>query len=131
MLEVFFQVNQRDVLHPYSAVYHFLRFFEVLLLIFCTPYDMVCVMIALIVILIRLIVPLTILRYPLFGAILSILLDSLDWHTLMYIDPSLTEHYQAPDKILDIYYLSLEAYVVSKWNSFKLRTITLGFFMYR
>jgi hypothetical protein len=60
------------------------------------------------IILLRILVPLTILRFPFFGGVASAVLDGADWQI------SLSDIFRYPllDKALDIYYLSIEAFVV-------------------
>ena len=67
---------------------------------------------------IRLVVPLTILRWPLAGGVLAIAADTID--ILIFNAwgfPSMG--YQRFDKLLDLYYLSLELAVVQRWLPFE------------
>lgn len=75
-----------------------------------------------IVIALRLIVPLTILRWPLAGGLAAMLVDALDVVLVDAIASVLGEpaefgpFYAQIDKWLDLYYLSLELIVVRRWS---------------
>lgn len=81
----------------------------------------------LIIIVIRLIVPLTILRWPLFGGILSLVADALDVVLASLIDLGGVWNYHQLDKYLDTYYLALEAVVVQRWTDLPRWTATVLF----
>lgn len=85
----------------------------------------------LIVILIRLLVPLTILKDPLFGGLASLLVDYLDLDIVRLISAGSFPDYQAWDKALDLYYLSFEAWIVLSWQGRRAKIIALSFFLYR
>jgi len=70
----------------------------------------------LIIILIRLIVPLTILRWPLAGGLLALAADALDIVLASLIDLGGLWNYHQLDKYLDTYYLALEAVVAQRWQ---------------
>lgn len=71
----------------------------------------------LIVIALRLIVPLLILKRPLAGGIVAMLLDGLDVVIVELIsDGGMGDHYHSIDKMLDLYYLSLEAWIAWTWT---------------
>ena len=74
-------------------------------------------------------VPLTILRWPLLGALLAILADTLDI-VIFSIWGFPTWGYQELDKILDLYYLFLEVLVVQRWLLFE-RSVASCLFAYR
>lgn len=80
---------------------------------------------------IRLVVPLTILRWPLLGGVLAILADMSDWNILSLKTSQDYAYYQSWDKILDMYYLSLEAWVIMSWRSIFAKKISLFFFIFR
>jgi hypothetical protein len=87
-----------------------------------------------IVIVIRLLVPLSILRWPLVGALLSLLVDALDIVIATLLErelglPDLWRYHQL-DKYLDTYYLSLEAIVAQRWLGLP-RVIATALFAYR
>ena len=85
----------------------------------------------LLVLLIRLLIPLSIFRFPLLGGVLSIAADLADWHILQMFQPLSYETYQQVDKMLDLYYLSIEAYMVHAWTSQRLRWTAWGLFSWR
>lgn len=63
-----------------------------------------------VVTIIRLVAPLTILRWPLGGVLVSILADALDQNILRLFGIYTFDDYQKWDKALDIYYLNLTFY---------------------
>ncbi|HZP25466.1 MAG TPA: hypothetical protein VFB90_00275 [Dehalococcoidia bacterium] len=63
----------------------------------------------LIVLVVRLLVPLSIFRWPLWGAIASLLADALDVVFLTLVGGS--HHYHSFDKYPDTYYFAIEAFV--------------------
>lgn len=78
---------------------------------------------------IRLLVPLTILRWPLAGTLLSIAADTIDI-VIFNIWGFPSWSYQQVDKALDLYYLSIMAVVVQQWPSFE-RSVASLLFVYR
>lgn len=78
---------------------------------------------------VRLIVPLTILRWPLAGGILSIAADTCDI-IIFNIWGFPSWDYQHFDKGLDLYYLTLEVIVAQRWSGFE-RTVASALFGYR
>lgn len=84
-----------------------------------------------IIILLRILVPLGIFRFPLIGGFLSLWLDGQDWFVNFFNTPNLHQNYNQIDKLLDIYYLSIEAYVVWGWRNVSARSVGLGLFLYR
>ena len=86
----------------------------------------------LIIILLRLIVPLLILRRPLVGGIAAMLLDGLDVVLIELIPGgSFGDHYHTIDKILDSYYLTLELIVALRWKNPYARRPAVFLFAYR
>ena len=83
-----------------------------------------------IVIAIRLLVPMSIVRWPLGGAIASMLIDAIDVVLIELIGLGGFSHYAALDKGLDIYYLSFEAYVALSWEPLA-KWPALSLFAYR
>jgi hypothetical protein len=78
----------------------------------------------------RLTVPLTILRWPLAGGVLAILVDTVDilfFQTFGF--PSFIGYHEI-DKLLDSYYLVLEVIVVQRWPGMP-RGIASVLFIYR
>ena len=93
---------------------------------------------AIIVIALRLVVPLTIFRWPLAGGLLSMLVDAVDVILVDAIAKALGvpgefgPTYAQIDKWLDIYYLSFEAVVVTRrWPEALLRRTALALFGWR
>ena len=94
-------------------------------------------MAALIVIAIRGLVPLTILRWPLAGGILSLVVDAVDVVLVDAIAGLLGEPgefgptYAQIDKWLDVYYLGLEVLVARRWAEVNLRWAAYLLFAWR
>ncbi|HLF05546.1 MAG TPA: hypothetical protein VI855_10055 [Dehalococcoidia bacterium] len=90
-----------------------------------------------VVIALRLLVPLTILRWPLGGALLSVAVDALDVVLVDLIGLLTGEtggfrsYYQITDKSLDIYYMSFEAFVSLRWTNHLARNTSILLFAYR
>ena len=86
----------------------------------------------LVVIGLRLIVPLLILRKPLAGGIAAMLLDAVDVILVEFFGPGgMGSHYHSLDKVLDLYYLGLEAYVSLSWIERVPRLISISLFAFR
>ncbi len=78
----------------------------------------------------RLTVPLTVLRWPLPGALLGIAADTVDIVIFQALGfPSFMEYHQI-DKLLDVYYLALWLVVAQGWLALP-RTIATLLFAYR
>ena len=94
-------------------------------------------MAAAIVIALRLALPLTILRWPLGGAILALVVDAVDVIVVDALAAALGEplefgpFYAQIDKWLDLYYLGIEAFVASRWPEMLLRRTTVALFAWR
>lgn len=84
-----------------------------------------------IIFILRILVPLSIFRFPLLGALASLWVDGMDWNTNFFNLPNLHLYYSQLDKLLDIYYLIIEAFVVLRWRDTLVRNIGLGLFFYR
>jgi hypothetical protein len=84
----------------------------------------------LIIVLIRLVVPLSILRWPFFGGVLSFVADALDIVLASLIDLGGLWNYHALDKYLDTYYLALEFIVAQRWEALE-RGVASVLFVYR
>ena len=82
--------------------------------------------VAVAVIILRLLAPLLILRFPITGIGLAILLD---WRDHDYLGQY--ESYQVIDKWLDLYYLTICAYVAQSWKDVIARRLATGLFWYR
>ena len=85
-----------------------------------------------IVVLLRLVVPLLILRRPLVGGLLCMLLDGADVIIVDLLGPGgMGTFYHALDKYLDLYYLGLEALVSLRWKERLPRRASVGLYLYR
>lgn len=85
-----------------------------------------------IIIALRVFVPLLILRRPLAGGIIAMALDALDVVMVEWIsDGGMGEHYHSIDKILDLWYLGLEAWVAWHWRERIPRLIATWLFGWR
>ena len=81
----------------------------------------------LLIVVLRLILPLTILRWPLAGGILALVADALDIVLASLVDLGGLSNYHQLDKYLDTYYLGLEAIVAQRWLALPRWTATLLF----
>jgi hypothetical protein len=81
---------------------------------------------AVVMLVLRLLVPLLILRFPLIGVILSAGIDVVDYTYLGNL-----ADYQLLDKLLDTYYLSFAAITVLKWKDVVARKIALAAYAWR
>ena len=81
------------------------------------------------VILARLLVPLSILRYPLVGVLASSFLDMVDYTVIRDWTSLPMEGYQGFDKVLDIYYLAI-AYISTLRNWTNLFALKLSRFLF-
>ena len=82
-----------------------------------------------IVLVMRLVVPLSIFRWPLVGGILAIIADTVDILFFQWLGfPSIGYH--ELDKLLDTYYLAIEVIVAQRWTTLPRATAT-GLFIYR
>lgn len=79
----------------------------------------------------RLLVPLSILRWPLLGIIIAINLDLNDWYSYVFQNTIDYENYQIWDKFLDIYYISLAAFTSRFWKDNIARKISIISLIYR
>ena len=79
---------------------------------------------------IRLLVPLTIFRWPLGGAIASIIADGLDVVIVGLIGQGNYSDYSRVDKLLDTYFLSIMAFKSLKWEKLP-KIASIGLFIYR
>lgn len=92
---------------------------------------------AIIVIALRLIVPLAILRWPLAGGLLAMVVDALDVVLVdaiagaLGLPPEFGPFYAQIDKWLDLYYLGLELVVVRRWPEPLPRRAATGLFAWR
>lgn len=79
----------------------------------------------------RLSVPLLILKWPLVGVIASMFLDSSDWHLYPFRTSQDYANYQVWDKLLDSYYLFLAFYTSLFWKDIKARFMSVFLFLFR
>lgn len=84
-----------------------------------------------IVITLRLILPLTIFRWPLFGGLLTMAADALDVVLITYLNMGDFQNYASLDKYLDMYYLSMEFFVSLFWRNKLARGTSIILFFYR
>lgn len=84
-----------------------------------------------ILIVLRLVLPLSILKYPLLGGIIAISLDNLDWVTKDLFGISPIFEYQLIDKFLDTYYLTFLALASLKFKNKLVKNTLTGLFIYR
>lgn len=90
-----------------------------------------------IVLFLRLIVPLSILRFPLAGGVAALLLDALDvvigdgLVKVFGYPQNLNFNYHALDKWLDMYYLGLELLVALSWENVLARRTAAFLFGFR
>jgi hypothetical protein len=85
-----------------------------------------------IVIALRLIVPLSIFRYPLAGGVISMLLDGADVILVDLLSSGgFGSHYAQLDKGLDTYYLGIELLVALSWESLYAKLPAIALFAYR
>lgn len=81
--------------------------------------------------LLRLIVPLTIFKYPFLGGSLALALDYFDQDLMRLFNPAISDQYQSLDKILDIYYLGFEFLIVFRWKDKFAKNLGKTLFLYR
>jgi len=92
---------------------------------------------SIIVIALRLVLPLTILRWPLAGGLLAMVVDAVDVvlvdaiATLLGQPPEFGPFYAQIDKWLDLYYLGLEFIVVRRWPEMLPRRAATALFGWR
>jgi hypothetical protein len=83
------------------------------------------------VVIVRVIFALLIFSLPLFGGILAIVIDYFDLQILSYFNHGDLSQYQQLDKLLDLLYLAIEAYVVLSWKNKSARNTALILFFWR
>jgi len=85
-----------------------------------------------VVITMRIVIPLMILKRPLAGGIIAMLLDAFDVVIVeLFGEGGMGEHYHSIDKILDLYYLTLELIVALSWVQRIPRLTAVGLYVYR
>lgn len=78
----------------------------------------------------RLLVPLTIFRWPLAGGLASAVVDALDTNLVKLFGVEIP-HYVSTDKILDMYYLSIELLVSLKWANQYAKKTSIFLYVWR
>jgi len=81
--------------------------------------------------LIRLIVPFSILKWPLPGILLSNLADLYDWQFAPVHNAADMKLYQTWDKAMDLYYWLFALVIVFRWKDIWAKRIAVGLFLYR
>jgi len=84
-----------------------------------------------IVILIRLLVPFSILKSPFWGTVISALTDAADVILITAINSGDFASYHNTDKVLDLYYLAFVFYVSLSWKNVLARRASIALFVYR
>lgn len=85
----------------------------------------------LIIVILRFLIPLTILRWNLFGSILSIIADNLDVVILDYLGVKDFSPYNRVDKFLDTYFYLIQGYTLFFWNNKFARNVCIFLLVYR
>ena len=82
---------------------------------------------------IRFLVPFSILRWPLWGALASVAADAADIVLVEALGAEFgsAARYQIFDKFFDIYYLSFEVYVSLRWQDILARRASVLLFLWR
>lgn len=83
-----------------------------------------------VIISLRLLVPLIMLRWPLFGVLASVAVDGYDYSTL-YNSVLGGDNYQLTDKLLDTYFLAIALYASRRWTDKIAQKAMLWLFGYR
>lgn len=83
------------------------------------------------IILIRVIVPLFIFPWPIWGILASELGDLADWYFIHFRGPSDYIFYQNWDKAMDLYYLTFAFIITFKWKNKLAQRVAGGLFFYR
>jgi hypothetical protein len=82
-----------------------------------------------VVIVLRIVLPLLILRRPLVGGIIAMAIDALDVVIVeAFGSGGMGAHYHSIDKVLDLYYLGLEAWVSLGWVEMVPKILSLVLF---
>lgn len=84
-----------------------------------------------VVIILRLIVPLSTFRFPLLGSFFGLLADTFDVVILDFLGVGDFSKYHLEDKILDTYLLLIMGYVAFKWKSTLAKNFSLFLLGYR
>lgn len=79
----------------------------------------------------RLIIPLSIFRWPLLGTLASAMMDVIDWSLIPFAKASDYIVYQNWDKAMDLYYLTFAFIMTYKWKDLVARRLAFIFFLWR
>lgn len=80
---------------------------------------------------VRLVVPLSILRYPFWGSVLALFADNVDVIVLDYLGVRDFGAYNEVDKLLDMYMHFMQGYVMLGWKERKAKFIGAFLLFYR
>lgn len=84
------------------------------------------------IVVLRLIIPLSIPRYPLWGGLASMFIDAVDVVLIELVGlGGFGDYYQTTDKLLDTYYLGIEWLVAFRWESAWAKWPAIVLFPYR
>lgn len=78
----------------------------------------------------RLLIPLTIFKWPLAGGIASLVVDAIDTNIVKFFNVEIP-NYVYTDKYLDMYYLSIELIVSLKWANKLAKRTSIFLFVWR
>jgi hypothetical protein len=81
--------------------------------------------------LLRLLTPLTIFKWPLWGVLASSFLDLRDWEFINFKSPSDYVFYQNWDKAMDLYYLTFAFITTLRWKDKIAQKLAFFLFFYR
>ena len=80
---------------------------------------------------VRLLVPASILCWPLWGLLASTVVDMYDWKFVYVVTDQDMVIYQAWDKVMDLYYWLFALWIVRSWKDSWARKVAVGLFSYR
>ena len=80
---------------------------------------------------VRLLVPASILSWPLWGLLASTVVDMSDWEFVHVVTDQDMVVYQAWDKAMDLYYWLFALWIVRSWKDSWARKVAVGLFSYR
>lgn len=84
-----------------------------------------------VIIILRLLLPLTILRWPFLGSIIALIADNLDVVILDFLGVKEFAMYNSIDKFLDIYYHLIQGYVSLSWKNVIAKRTGIFLLLYR
>ena len=83
-----------------------------------------------VIFLIRLLVPLLMFRWPLWGALASLVVDAADTNIVKFFGVEIP-NYTATDKLFDMYYLSIQLYLSLSWANKLARGASIFLYIWR